>query len=512
MRLLITTVFTILVFINYRHLNIGFLSLVSLDEYGFHHSLINMFEGVVELDIRKLFSFNIYSYGFIFFLINLIFTIPFFITENTEMTIYLPRIVSSLFAIGSLYLIFEIAKKYSSKLSSFLIVILVLTMPGFWRNAMWFHPDWMMTFFILLSIYFFSKDNFHNNKYFWYAVFAFGFAISSKLQAITFYPFLFFYIFYDNFNLRSIDNIKLKTTLFAKSVICTILIFVITNPYVLHPQGFEAWLHAFFTNMKSNETNHFSGEILSWYDKVKIAINNSYFVSITFLVLLFLAILRAGKYFIVKEKQITHLISLYVLINLVYLILFVNKAWQHYYLGILIPSSLLFVLNYKITKYVLPLIIIINFTLSIDQYKKIFLYNPITDDHIKMSNSLIKVFKNHVEKETHLLIEPYVPFDFKSLGMNFKNIHIIYGPLSKKLLSKEEWYKIYPPRTPFYEKDFIVIKKNSIYFKPASYEKRPNYKEYKLANQIIENLNSDGDLGFKKFTENDYFYIWIKKK
>jgi hypothetical protein len=78
MRLLITIVFIILAFINYRHLDIGFLSLVSIDEYAFHHSLINMFEGVIELDVKKLFSFFLYSYGFIFFLINLIFTFPFF--------------------------------------------------------------------------------------------------------------------------------------------------------------------------------------------------------------------------------------------------------------------------------------------------------------------------------------------------------------------------------------------------------------------------------------------------
>ena len=512
MRLLLTIVFIILAFINYRHLNIGFLSLVSIDEYAFHHSLINMFEGVIELDIKKLFSFFLYSYGFIFFLINLIFTFPFFITDNTEMTIYLPRIVSSLFATGSLYLIFEITKTYSSKLSSFLIVILVLTMPGFWRNAMWFHPDWMMTFFILLSLYFFSKDNFHYKKYFWYAIFAFGFAISSKLQAITFYPFLFFYIFYDNLNLRSIDNIKLKITLFLKSVICTVLIFIITNPYILHPLGFEVWLGDFLSNMKSNELTHGSGEIISWYDKLKNAINDFYFVSITFLVLIFLVILKAGKYFIVKEKQITHIISLYVLINLFYLIVLVNKDWQHYYLSILITSSLLFVFNYKITKYVLPLIILINLTLSFDQYKKIFLFNPVTVDHIKMSNSLIKVFKNRVDKKTHILIEPYVPFDFKSLGMNYKNIHNIYGTLSKKHLIKEDWYKTYPSFVPFHEKDFIVLKKNSIYFNTNSYDNRSDYKEYKLANQIIENLNSNGEFGFEKFAENDYFYIWKKKK
>ena len=168
MKLILGIVFVIFAFVNFRHLNIGFLSLVEIDEYAFHHSLINMFEGVTELNLKKIFSFYLYSYGFVFFLINLIFTFPFFLFDNTEMTIYFPRIVSALFAVGSLYIIYIFALNRSSKLVSYLIVLFVLTMPGFWRNAFWFHPDWMMTFFILLSIYFYSKDNFDYKKYFWY--------------------------------------------------------------------------------------------------------------------------------------------------------------------------------------------------------------------------------------------------------------------------------------------------------------------------------------------------------
>jgi len=218
MKLILGIVFIIFAFVNFRHLNIGFLSLVEIDEYAFHHSLMNMFEGVIELNLKKIFSFYLYSYGFIFFLINLIFTFPFFLFDNIEMTIYFPRIVSALFAVGSLYIIYIFALNRSSKLVSYLIVLFVLTMPGFWRNAFWFHPDWMMTFFLLLSIFFYSKDNFDYKKYFWYGTFSFGFAISSKFQAITFYPFLFFYIFYENFNLKNFYNYKLKIILFIKSI------------------------------------------------------------------------------------------------------------------------------------------------------------------------------------------------------------------------------------------------------------------------------------------------------
>lgn len=511
MKLILIIVFAVFAYVNYRHLNIGFLSLVEIDEYAFHHSLINMFEGVIELNLKKLFSFYLYSYGFIFFLINLIFTFPFFLFDNTEMTIYFPRIVSTLFAVGSLYIIYIFTINRSSKLASYLIVFFILTMPGFWRNAFWFHPDWMMTFFILLSIYFYLKDNFDCKKYFWFGTLSFGFAISSKFQAITFYPFLFFYIFYENYNLKNFYNLKSKIILLLKSIFLTIILFIITNPYILHPLGFEAWLVDFTTNMKSNNISHGAGEILDWKEKIINAINAYYFTFAIFVILALLITFNSFKYFFHKKKDILNVISLYAFINLIYLIFFVNKDWQHYYLSVLMASSLLFTIQSKKTKYILPLLIILNFTLSFDQYKKIFFSNPVTEYHLQMSQSLVNIFDGKVDKNTNILIDPYVPFDFKSLGMGYKNIHNIYGALSKKHFIKEEWYKVYPSFAPFFEKNFIIIKKSSLYFQPEKLINRSDKSEYEKAIDIIQNFNKNGNLGYQKFLENDYFFIWRKK-
>ena len=56
MKLILVTVFAVFAYVNYRHLDIGFLSLVEIDEYAFHHSLINMFEGVIELNLKKIYN------------------------------------------------------------------------------------------------------------------------------------------------------------------------------------------------------------------------------------------------------------------------------------------------------------------------------------------------------------------------------------------------------------------------------------------------------------------------
>jgi hypothetical protein len=69
---------------------------------------------------------------------------------------------------------------------------------------------------------------------------------------------------------------------------------------------------------------------------------------------------------------------------------------------------------------------------------------------LKISKSLVDIFEGNVDKNTNILIDPYVPFDFKSLGIGYKNIHIIYGTLSKKYLIEEDWHKVYPSFVFFY--------------------------------------------------------------
>ena len=202
-KLILLIVFSILCYVNYRYLNIGFLSIFSIDEYSYHGSLLNMYEGLISFNIKKMFSFGFFSYGFGFFFLNMIATLSFFARDNIEMTIYIPRVINSLFAIGSIWYIYCISKHFSSKISAILISLIILSMPGFWRNAFIFHPDWMMTFFLILTIYFLVKDNWEFKRFFWLGSLVFGMAIATKIQAITFYPILFTYAYYAKFKNRN---------------------------------------------------------------------------------------------------------------------------------------------------------------------------------------------------------------------------------------------------------------------------------------------------------------------
>jgi len=525
MKIIVTAVFLVLAYINYRHLNIGFLSLYSIDEYAFHGSLVTMYDGLISFDIRKLFSFSFYSYGFGFFFLNLLATAPFFASDNIEMTIYIPRIITSLFAVGSLYLIYKIAIHHIDKYSSILISLLVLSMPGFWRNALWFHPDWMMVFFIVLSIYFFTKDNFKNKKYFWWAIVSLGFAISTKIQAITFLPFLFVYIFYENFQFKNFKNIIVNLKLFTKSFISLLMIFIVTNPYLIHPSGLKAFITMFVANMKSNATNHGMGGVVTIEDKMANAIDYYYLDTFLFIgIFLFSVVVLFSIFDKNRKKSILPLISLYFILNIIYMFIMVNKDWQHYYLSIfvLIPLIFIFMIQ-KFGKYkymILGGVMLIQMSTHILEYNTVFNkgYHPekeiSIEEQLKISDNLVNIFKSKIKSNINILISSYQPFDFRSIGLNYKNIHGIYGPIAKHSINLQAFIEKSNSKdlSKFKEKDFVVISKKDIYFNQNKLEQIVDKDSYQKALKLIGNLNNSGDLGYDKFKENEYFYIWRKKK
>ncbi|KAB7892659.1 ArnT family glycosyltransferase [Poseidonibacter ostreae] len=523
MKIISVIVLIALVYLNYRHLNIGFLSLYSIDEYAFHGSLLNMYDGLVSLDIKKLFSFGFYSYGFGFFFLNLLATVPFFATDNIEMTIYMPRIITSLFAVGSVWFVYKIARVYVDRYSSVLIALLIFTMPGFYRNALWFHPDWMMTFFVVLSVYLFVKDNFKYKKFFWWAVVTLGFAISTKIQAITFLPFVFVYIFYESFQKKSFINIKIGLKLFAKSFVSLVAIFVITNPYLIHPSGLKVFVAMFLANMESNATNHGKVGTVTIGEKLSNAINFYYLESFLFIILILISLVVLFSIFYKnKSKSILPLIALYIVLNIGYLFLMVNKDWQHYYLTIFTLTPLLLIyLRDKFPKYkyfFLIGVLVVQVSTHIDEYKYVFTKGFHSKEISKskqddISHSLIAILSPVVDKDTNILISSYQPFDFRILGLNYKNIHGIYGPIALHSIKLDAYLEKSNSKDPskFVEKDFIVLSKEDIYFDEQKLSKMVDKEGFLKAEQIIYNFNQGGNLGYEKYAENEYFYVWRRK-
>lgn len=519
MKKILFIVSLIFLYMNYRHLNLGFLSLYSLDEYAFHGSLRTMYEGLTTLDIKKFFSFGFYSYGFSFFSLNLLLTGPFFWTENTEMTIYIPRLVTSFFAIATLYLIFKIARKHTDNSSAILISLILVSMPGFWKNGFWFHPDWMMTFFIVSTVYLFTKDEWHFKIFFWIGCITYGLALAVKIQAITFIPFILIYIIYDNLQNKKIDNPLKTLKIIIKTLLISLLVFLILNPYLIHPKGLNAFISSFIMNMESNATNHGLYNNVSIMDKINNAIDYYFLNKYIFISLVFIAVTLSFNIFKKeKSKSILNIVAVYFLINIIYLLLKVNKDWQHYYLTLFSLAPLLLIpLISHFNRLRLPIIssiLIIQILTHNQEYYSVFSkgYHPEkeipSEEMKKVSNSLVNVLKNNISKESHILIPPYIPFDFLNLDLAYQNIHIIYGPLKEDMLEASHYKDIKNIQNKV--ESFIILPKNSIYFNEEKAISKEQYLSYKNSLEIINNFNKNGDLGYKKFKENEYFYIWRK--
>lgn len=213
----------------------------SIDEYAFHRSLLNINDGFTNLDIRQVFSF------------------PFLGEAGDAYAIVIPSFLTSLFLVLSLLVVTKTINGLKEKYDIGVIFALffILSMPGIWMNAVWFHPDYAMSFFILISLYFISKAGIHFNKYYWIGILMLRNAIAIKIQAVTFGAvILFFYVK----NYFEKIRIGLLVTNGLKTVFVIIMIFVLNNPYTLHPTGLNAWYSSLQQNMLSNATNHGAGK------------------------------------------------------------------------------------------------------------------------------------------------------------------------------------------------------------------------------------------------------------
>ena len=530
MKKILLIIFIVLAYLNYRYLELGFLQNYSPDEYAFHGSFLNMYEGVMSLDIKKIFTFNFYSYGFGFFALNLFAISPFIAMENWEMAIYIPRLIVSFFAISSIYLIFKIAKGYLDNISSILISLIAISMPGFWINSFMLRPNWMMIFFIILTIYYLSKDAWKYKNNFWWGSISFGLAIATKIQAITFIPSIFLYVFYNNLQNKNNFNFLSKLKLFIKTLLLSFSVFVLTNPYIIHPEGFKAFTNSFLSNLASNKTNHDSAIVYSITEKINNAINPFYFDKYVFFIFILISLFLSLKILKKKDsKNILYVIAFYFFINICYMLIFVNKDWQQYYLPLLIIAPLFLIpliKKYeKIKFYILIGLLMIQVITYFPMYKIIFLKDygvpknvigkNITKKELMkdISNSLINDLKNHIKKDTNILIENGIPFDFLSIGLSYHNIQIIYGPLQKSMFDLEAYLENSQSKNlnNFKDKEFIILSKGSIYFKKEKLKQVVNKDGYKNARKIVEDFINMGDLGYEIFKKNDYFYIFRKK-
>ena len=505
--ILLSFVLGVFVILNLQNTSLTYLSIHQIDEWAFFGSLNKMYIGFTDIDIRQYFSHGFLSYGHIFWAINFLVALPAFLLEEFELVIFTSRMISALFAILSLFIIYKLSTKYSGKAVALLVSLLGLTFPGFWLNGTWIHPDWMMIFFLLLSIYFLDKDRFTYSKYFNYAIIAYAVAVATKVQAISMLPIMIFYIML--FRAKRYEYIKEIIKNGLKVLIVTIFVFIALNPYLIHPSGLAAWISGFEANMLSNTTNHGTGVNLTFSDRLETLFVNYieetlfYIASIVILVILMLN-MRQNKLFI--------LLYITLFIQLLYLVVFVNKDWQHYYLIFAVLFVILFNVHFKFKFVILIAMILTNMTSFYKEYTYIFS----TKDYSKFneqSNSLTQIINSHNMKNKHLLISSKAPISLKETTLDYQQIHYIWGKFNLSMIDKDSFLAKYPYKkeNEFREKEIIIISKGDLDMIASKINNSTHdvQNQYTKSHKIILQLDSKR-LGYKPFKENKYYKSWIK--
>ena len=226
-----------LVFVDIGWAEYSILQAKSIDEFAFHKSLLNIYDGITRMDMRTTFSYGFFSYGFTWFLLNVAASFPFLSEAGNPYAIIIPRLVTSVFFVMSTLVVTKLINTSQIKynFSSIFVILFILSMPGMWLNAVWFHPDFAMSFFILCALYFLVKAKIQFNRHYWLGIFMFGLGISIKLQAITFGAVIALFFIKNTFETKN-----WRTTLRAAIYTFLLLMLIFEVIYSLH-------LHKFLT-------------------------------------------------------------------------------------------------------------------------------------------------------------------------------------------------------------------------------------------------------------------------
>lgn len=502
-------VLSIFAYFGWQNVDIQFLGFTSGDELPQFKQLNNVLEGYLSFDFEKMFRIEFYNYGYIYYLLNVLVTAPFNLAEKYDWAIFAPRFLNGIFSVLNLWIVYKIANLYLAKSRSLLLVIFCLLIPGFWHYGYIFKPDVFQAFFVLCSVYFLCLDNFAYKKNFYLSVLMLGLGIGvAKFQAIMFAPLLCFYVFTPFLNNPTLKSFWQGCWKSFVVVLCLLLIWIVTNPYLLHPAGMKAWWNMFMFNMQSNATNHGSYTHISLLEK--ILMENQFFLSIFIILLLsinfIVKICRKRQY-----DNVWFCVFIAFCVSLMYLLLFVNKTWGIYYISTIYLALLLLIPFFEKKAWLIVLLFVLQIS-NIFYFQSIEYFvkrKPQNNEMVQKSDEIISVLKDNVGNSSVRIYIDNPNFSYHQLGLTYKNIHQLFGTLLPYIIKKEEFIKKYPYKNPnkyFIQYDLIVISKEMM---NRNKQMSSVDQDAKISKETIENI---GQYGYQKIaeTKNFLFFKYIR--
>jgi hypothetical protein len=230
----------------------------------------------------------------------------------------------------------------------------------------------------------------------------------------------------------------------------------------LHPEGFNAFISGFKADMLSNKTNHGQGGTISLFNKIEM-INKNYFNFIILFIACITSLYSVFNLLKSKNQKLISILAVSFLLALIYLLFFVNKSWQHYYLGVI----LLAIINVEnfISRYLKRYYTLLFSLFILSQSLNYSVYTTLVKNVFKSEDGIIPfrniplLLEKKVSPKSNILIAGEASFNFEKLGLSYENIHLVYSQLNSGYFEKKSPLASNYHNFGFIEKDFIILSK-----------------------------------------------------
>ncbi|MEK7679965.1 MAG: hypothetical protein AAB356_07220, partial [Deltaproteobacteria bacterium] len=350
-----------------------------------------------------------------------------------------------------------------------------------------------------------------------FVIFSLAFACMMKIQAVTFLPILFFYYYQQEVFSRTFKQTFIHSRAFGKSLFFIFGSYLVTNIYLLHPVGFLAFKTAFIDNIVSNATNHGSSHVVSFSEKMIQVIQHFYVSEWMFLFFFFVILILIFRK---SQDHLFRIIALTFLLNGVYLLFFVNKAWQHYYLPVIFSGMFLVPLllrRYIVVKYrVIFILLLVSLQLGLNYpyLQKAFSLNQnnaLLEMNKNMNREIVHVLSHQIKRTDHFLISPNIGFPFRELGLVYQNITTISGPITLGMIDAAAYEMDLEKRygqssiasfRKNLEVSYIILSKRDVYFDAKRLGDMQDQDGYKRSIELLQQLKNRS-IGYEEFYNSD---------
>ena len=218
------------------------LSIFQIDEYAQYPHVMKMTSLGTSLlgTLHNFVGYGHYYYGYPFFLTSATAILPLrfafkFFGDSADPTMaYMSvlRQLSSLFMVMAINILVYMWTGFKSLWKSVFLFLFLASIPAVFDNNMWWHPDSLVTLFVVLTIFSLHKDNLEYGIWFYMASMFCGLATGTKLVGFWFFLAIAIYL------ALGLKRIGLKPLL-RHAVFFFVIMFlaiVVSNPLLLIPR------------------------------------------------------------------------------------------------------------------------------------------------------------------------------------------------------------------------------------------------------------------------------------